>query len=65
MTVPDAKRSTLGALSQRLNVDENGVLSLDGIRAVLVPSTVFVQLQKTGERFLGRVWIGVLYAVGE
>lgn len=45
--------------------DEEGALTLDGVRMILLPAEVLVEIARSGERILGTGARGVLYYAGE
>jgi predicted hydrocarbon binding protein len=58
-------REKFDAVLERLAIDEDGVLTVDGMRVAITATTVLLAIQKEAERILGRGCAAILYRGGE
>ena len=58
-------KERLDAVSKRLTMDDNGVLTLDGIRTLILPAVVLTALEDAAEWLLGQDLGSAMYAAGQ
>jgi len=58
-------KERLDAVSKRLTMDDHGVLTLDGIRTLILPAVVLTALEDAAEWLLGQDLGVALYAAGQ
>lgn len=61
----DARKTDAKALWDRLAMVREGVVMLDGVRHVLMPSSILTELEASGEKVLGRGLGAILFDAGE
>ena len=60
-----AAKDRMDSLRSRLEMTDEGVVMLDGLRTIILPATVLTAVQGEAERILGRGMGPILYAAGE
>jgi len=64
-TTTTSKKDRLKKLAGRLQLDEQGTLTLDGERTMVIPASVLTTIRAVGEAILGHGVSGIQYLAGE